>query len=127
MPNLLFFTQLLWPVRIRSASVLTTISLLNFVFMSVCYYQYIIHILIEAHEKSVKKHSLTRAEALSGGLPPRFGGCAEALIVQTVLRAVNEVENGRRGRCSTGGAASQERLGGMDFTGDREEKGIGAD
>jgi hypothetical protein len=52
MPNLLFFTRLLWPVRIRRASVLTTISLLNFVFMSVCYYQYIIHILIEVpHEK----------------------------------------------------------------------------
>jgi hypothetical protein len=66
---------------------------------------------------------LTRAEALSGGLPPHFeggGGIARTLIVQTVSRAVNEVENGHGG-----GAQQAERLGGMNFPGDWEEKGIG--
>jgi hypothetical protein len=45
-------------------------------------------------KKSVKKHLLTRAEALSGALPPRFRG-AHMISVQTASRAVNEVVDGR--------------------------------
>jgi hypothetical protein len=43
-------------------------------------------------------------------------------------QAVNEVENGCRGGAQWAGcfAGEAERLGGMDFTGDREEKGISA-
>jgi hypothetical protein len=51
-----------------------------------------------------KKRSLTRVEALSGGLLPRFGG-AHTVSVQIASRVVNEVEN----RCG-GGAQQAEQL-----------------
>jgi hypothetical protein len=55
-------------------------------------------------KKSVKKRSLTRAEALSGGLRPRFRGAC-TVSVQIASRVANEVENGH------GGSAEQaERL-----------------
>jgi hypothetical protein len=79
-------------------------------------------------KKSVKKRLLTRAEALSGALPPRFRG-AHMISVQTASRAVNEVVDGRGAvfNRQSDFSAEAERLGGMDFTGNQEQKGICAD
>jgi hypothetical protein len=47
-------------------------------------------------KKGVKKRSPTRAKALSGGLPPRFGG-VHKVSIQIASRVGNEVENGHGG------------------------------
>jgi hypothetical protein len=81
------------------------------------------HLLV--HEKSVKKCSLKCAEVLSGGLLPRFRGCARARHSDHA-HVANEVENGCGGGAQRVGcfAGEAERHGRMDFTGNREEKEI---